>query len=107
MTTAKPASQVPRLMPASQQRTFLVLSQVYPPDPASVGQHMHDAAAEMVRRGWRVIVYCADSGYNDPSQKYPRREIRDGVEIRRLPWASFGKSSIPVRVLGGVSLLVQ
>jgi colanic acid biosynthesis glycosyl transferase WcaI len=94
-------------MPSSEQRTLLVLSQVYPPDPASVGQHMHDAAAEMVRRGWRVIVYCADSGYNDPSQKYPRREIRDGVEVRRLPFASFGKSSIPIRVLVGVSLLLQ
>jgi colanic acid biosynthesis glycosyl transferase WcaI len=94
-------------MPSSEQRTLLVLSQVYPPDPASVGQHMHDAAAEMIRRGWRVIVYCADSGYNDPSQKYPRREIRNGVEVRRLPFASFGKSSIPIRVLGGLSLLLQ
>ena len=35
---------------------LLVLSQVYPPDPASVGQHMGDAAEEMVRRGWDVKV---------------------------------------------------
>jgi glycosyltransferase involved in cell wall biosynthesis len=94
-------------MPSSEQRILLVLSQVYPPDPAAVGQHMHDVAAEMARRGWRVIVYCADRGYNDPSQQYSRREIRDGVEIRRLPFASFGKKSIAIRVLGGLSLLFQ
>ncbi len=91
----------------TQRGTLLVLSQVYVPDPASVGQHMHDAAAEMVRRGWRVIVYTADRGYDDPSVRFPRREVRDGVEIRRLPLCSFGKKSIPVRVLGQLSFLFQ
>ncbi|HKQ59708.1 MAG TPA: glycosyltransferase family 4 protein [Candidatus Polarisedimenticolaceae bacterium] len=88
-------------------RTLLVLSQVYVPDPASVGQHVADAAAEMARRGWRVLVLTADRGYDDPRQRYPRRERRDGVDVRRLPWCSFGKRSIAVRLLGGVSFLIQ
>lgn len=89
------------------QPTLLVISQVYPPDPTSVGQHMHDAAAEIVLRGWRVIVYCAARGYTDPSQRYPSREIRDGVEIRRLPLSSFGKSSLAVRLLGQILFVMQ
>ena len=87
--------------------TILVLTQVYVPDPASVGQHMHDAAAELVRRGHRVKVLAASRGYDDPSRKYPLHEVRDGVEIRRLPLSSFGKKSLPLRVLAGVLLMVQ
>ena len=37
-----------------KRSTLLVLSQVYVPDPAAVGQHMHDAATEMARRGHSV-----------------------------------------------------
>ncbi|MEM7807982.1 MAG: glycosyltransferase family 4 protein [Planctomycetota bacterium] len=88
-------------------KTFLILSQVYVPDPASVGQHIHDVAAEMVRRGHRVIVYASGRGYEDPTTKYPARETRDGVEIRRIPLASFGKKSIPRRVAGTASFMGQ
>ncbi|RMH24725.1 MAG: glycosyltransferase WbuB [Planctomycetota bacterium] len=78
-----------------------MISQVYPPDPASVGQHMHDAAAEMARRGWAVRVLASARGYDDPSMKYPSRETLDGVSVRRLPLSSFGKGSIAVRLAGG------
>ena len=87
--------------------TILVLTQVYVPDPASVGQHMHDAAAELVKRGHRVKVLAASRGYDDPSRKYPLRETRDGVDIRRLPLSSFGKKSLVLRVLAGVLLMLQ
>lgn len=88
-------------------RTFLIFSQVYVPDPASVGQHMHDVAAEMARRGYRVIVYCSERGYDDPTVRYPRAQMRDGVEIRRIPFASFGKKSIAHRVAGTASFMAQ
>ncbi len=89
------------------RNVYLVISQVYVPDPAAVGQHMHAAARELARRGWRVIVLTSDSGYDDPSVRFPRREVRDGVEIHRLPWSGFGKSSILVRLLGGLSFCLQ
>ena len=89
------------------RRTFLVLTQVYVPDPAAVGQHMADAAAELVRRGHRVVVLTSDRGYDDPSVTYPRREMINGVEVRRVPLASFGKSSIASRLLGGASFTLQ
>ncbi len=88
-------------------RTFLFLSQVYVPDPAAVGQHMADAAEELVRRGHRVVVYTADRGYDDPGDVYRRRELVNGVDVRRVPLSSFGKSSIAVRLVGGVLFVVQ
>ncbi len=90
-----------------RRSTFLVISQVYVPDPASVGQHMHDAARELAHRGHRVIVYTSGRGYEDPSRRYPRREVVDGVEVRRLPLASFGKTSLATRAAGGLSFLAQ
>ena len=88
-------------------KTLLVLSQVYPPDPASVGQHMADAAEAMAGRGWRVVVFAADRGYDDPSVTYARSEQRHGVHVRRVPLSSFGKSSIVLRLLAGTIFMVQ
>src|SRR5262245_32534359 len=87
--------------------TLLVLSQVYVPDPASVGQHMADAAEEMARRGHRVIVLTSRNGYDDPSVRYEARETLRGVDVRRLPFSSFGKGSIPIRLLAGALYLAQ
>lgn len=91
----------------SRRSTILVMSQVYVPDPASVGQHMHDAAAELARRGFRVVVLTSARGYDDPTIRYPARQTLDGVEIRRLPLSSFGKKSIPLRLLGGMLFMLQ
>lgn len=87
--------------------TFLIISQVYVPDPTSLGQHVADAAEEMARRGYRVVVYAAARGYEDPTKRYLSRETRNGVEVRRLPLSSFGKSSIAVRLLAQSIFLVQ
>ena len=84
-----------------------MLSQVYVPDPASVGQHIAGAAEELARRGHRVIVFTSARGYDNPQDKYPRRATRNGVQIRRLPLASFGKGSLSIRAIGGLLFLVQ
>lgn len=98
--TAMPDAAMPR-------STYLLISQVYVPDPASVGQHMAGAAVELVKRGHRVVVITSARGYDDPSARYAARETRDGVDIRRVPFASFGKSSIPVRVIGGLLFVMH
>ena len=66
-------------------KKLTIVSQVYPPDPAAVGQYLADIAKEMVNRGWQVLVITANNGYDDPSVRYPRTEMRDGVQIQRLP----------------------
>lgn len=88
-------------------RTLVLFSQVYVPDPAAVGQYMHQAAAAMVERGYRVIAFAADSGYEDPRQRFPRYERLDGVHVVRLPLSSFGKTSLRNRLLGGSLFTTQ
>ena len=88
-------------------KTLLIISQVFVPDPASVGQHMADVAFEMARRGHRVLVYASARGYENPSAIYPKRETINGAEIRRLGFASFGKKNLLLRVLGTASFMMQ
>ena len=88
-------------------RTLLIYSQVFVPDPASVGQHIADVAFEMARRGHPVRVYTSGRGYEDPSRKYPPFETIRGVEIRRFPLASFGKKSILTRICGTAAFMLQ
>jgi len=88
-------------------KKLLLISQVYMPDPASVGQHMADAAEEMAARGWDVRVLTADRGYDNPDQQFPKRELRNGVNVRRLPFSSLGKKSIKQRLIGQCLFCLQ
>ncbi len=87
--------------------TVLVLSQVYVPDPAAVGQHMADAAAEMARRGYPTVALVSGRGYENPSVKYKPRETINGVDVKRMPLASLGKKTIFHRLIGQTSFLTQ
>jgi glycosyltransferase involved in cell wall biosynthesis len=84
-----------------------VISQVYVPDPASVGQHVADAAQAMAARGYDVRVLSSARGYEDGNEKYARRERRAGVDVRRLAFSSFGKRSLAHRLLGQGIFLLQ
>lgn len=88
-------------------RTILIISQVYVPDPAAVGQYIAHVAENLAKRGWRVLVYTSARGYDDPDVSYRRRETRNGVEIYRLPFSSFGKASLAMRLMGQLFFLAQ
>ncbi len=96
-----------RHLVTSSGKTFVFMTQTYVPDPAAVGQHLADAAEELTRRGHDVIVFTSSQGYDDPSVTYPRREILRGVDVRRIPFSSFGKGSILMRVAGGLAFVAQ
>jgi colanic acid biosynthesis glycosyl transferase WcaI len=87
--------------------TLLIISQVYVPDPASVGQHLADAAQCLAVRGLRVRVLTSARGYDRPEVKYPRWEMRSGVEVVRLPLSSLGKRTLVHRVVGQLLFLIQ
>src|SRR6185436_12492976 len=72
-----------------------------------VGQHIADVAYELAGRGHRVLVYTSRRGFENPSVIYPARETIKGVEIRRMPLASFGKKNLLVRILGTAAFMIQ
>ncbi len=86
---------------------IVIVSQTFVPDPASVGQHMADVAFELCSRGHAVRVYTSGRGYEDANTVYPRRENLRGVDVRRFGFASFGKTSLPLRILGTLSFMIQ
>ncbi|NUQ68986.1 MAG: glycosyltransferase family 4 protein [Phycisphaerales bacterium] len=94
-------------MPPGPTKTLLVLSATFPPDAPAVGQHMADVGEAMAARGWRVVVVAADRAYDNPAIRFPAREIYRGMDVRRVPFASFGKRSILTRALGMAFYLVQ
>lgn len=90
-----------------KRKTIMILSQVFVPDPASVGQHIADVAFELAARGHRVIVYCSARGHENPRVKYPKRETIRNVIVRRFSLGSFGKKSMLLRVAGTAMFMVQ
>jgi colanic acid biosynthesis glycosyl transferase WcaI len=93
--------------PPGKRETVLVVSQTFVPDPAAVGQHMSDVAFELARRGHDVRVYASARGYENPKAKYPRREMLNGADVRRFGFASFGKKSLVLRVLGTAMFMTR
>lgn len=86
-----------------EKERILIFCQAYPPDPAATGQYVADVARELASRGHEVEVLTASCGYDDASNRFPRREVLDGVRVTRLRWTSFGKKS-PLRRIAGMGM---
>lgn len=72
---------------------ILILNQAFYPDVASTAQHASDLARALVQRGHRVTVVCSRRAYDDPEIRFPRDEVWQGIRIRRVSGAGFGKST--------------
>ena len=90
-----------------EKKTLLIFSQPFWPDSASVGQHLTDAAVELIECGYSVKVYTSNRGYDDPSTKYRKKEIYKGIEIHRLGLSSFGKKNLVFRGMGVLFFIGQ
>ena len=88
-------------------KNFLIITQVFRPDPAALGQYFDEAAQAIATTGAQVTVLTANCGYDNPDERFLEREARNGIQIRRLPLSSFGKASIPLRIFAQLSFLVQ
>ena len=89
------------------RQTLMVLSQTFAPDPAAAGQYMADVSRLMAARGHRVLVLTAKNGHDDPSVSYPDREEMDGIEVRRVPFASVGKRGLLPRAAAAMWFMVR
>lgn len=84
-----------------------MLTQVFPPDPAAVGQYFEEAALALAENDDTVLVLTADRDYDNPKIRYDHRSRHPNIVIKRLPFSSFGKKSIFHRLLGQASFLGQ
>lgn len=82
---------------------ILIISQVFWPDTSSVSQHLTDLAEEVAGRKHKVHVLTSRKGYEDPTIRYKRREVLEGITIERIWQTGFGKSTKIGRLLNFTS----
>jgi colanic acid biosynthesis glycosyl transferase WcaI len=71
----------------------LLLNQCFYPDVVSTAQHLTDLAFELSSQGHEVTVVASSRGYDDPVKRFAKREVLNGVTIRRIRCTGFGKKS--------------
>lgn len=91
--------------PSGPGVSVLMLSQVYAPDEASVGQLLEDLARTLVTDGNAVRVITSNHGYDQLGRRFPNVETRFGISVRRTLTPSAPKRSVVRRLLGGVMFL--
>ena len=78
------------------------LTQHYYPELAATGQLLTDLAEELAARGYRVNVWTRQPGY-EKRGRAAAKEVRNNVEIRRVPSLRLGRKSVSRRLIDAVS----
>lgn len=76
-----------------------ILNQQYPPEPAATGQIFCAIAENFARHGTETTVVTGDPYYPGMTETPPRREVRNGVAVKRLWNTKFPKSSFAGKLL--------
>ncbi len=77
----------------------LLLNQCFYPDVVLTAQHLTDLALSLAEQGHEVTVVASNRGYDDPTARFPKREVWKNVTIIRLPATGFGKAMKWRRIL--------
>jgi len=72
---------------------FLLINQTFHPDVAATAQYLTDVARALVERGHHVSVITGRYGYDKPQTVFPKRELWNGMEIRRVRGTRLGKTA--------------
>lgn len=113
-TSRTSSKQQPEVRTEAQVRAgknaprVMILNQFYVPDVASTGHLLHELATHLARTGFRVKVLSSRPSYGPPEtwQPAPLREMRDGVEVKRMITTRFSKDVLIGRVLNFVTFMV-
>lgn len=85
---------------------ILLLNQCFYPDVVSTAQHLTDLAKGLSERGHAVTVVTSDRGYDNPANRYPRREVWKNVQIIRVRSLALGKQTKLRRAIHFASFLL-
>jgi glycosyltransferase involved in cell wall biosynthesis len=86
---------------------ILLLNQCFYPDVVATAQQLTDLAVGLSNEGHEVTVVTSDRGYDNPSQRFPRRENWNGIEIVRISSLAMGKKTRWGRALNFASFLTN
>ncbi|MGI8835008.1 MAG: glycosyltransferase family 4 protein [Pyrinomonadaceae bacterium] len=86
---------------------FLLLNQCFYPDVMATAQQLTDLAVGLTEAGHSVTVIASDRGYDDPSQRFPRRENWRGIKIIRIPSLALSKKSRLRRAINFATFLIN
>lgn len=76
----------------------LILNQPFAPDVVATAQIAKDLADALVLRGHHVTAIASRSIYGETGAALPKREVIDGIEIRRVGASLFGKHTTIGRI---------
>lgn len=88
-------------------KKLVILNQQYPPEPAATGQIFCAIAEGFVKSGWEVTVITGEPYYPGMLVHPPRREVRNGVNVRRLWNTRFPKASFAGKLFNLVTFEIS
>ena len=71
----------------------LLLNQCFYPDVVATAQYLTDLAVGLAERGHSVTVVASQRGYDDPTVRFPKHEVWNGINIIRIPSLGLGKAA--------------
>ncbi|MFG0274615.1 MAG: glycosyltransferase, partial [Phycisphaerales bacterium] len=78
---------------------ILIVNQFFEPDPAATAQCAAHLGRRLVERGHDVRIVASRFSHILDGGRLPRHEVIDGMRIRRVGGANFGKSATWRRIL--------
>jgi hypothetical protein len=73
----------------------------------ATAQHLTDLAVGLQREGHEVTVITSARGYDNPSRRFPHREVWNGIQIIRISSLALGKQARWRRALTFASFLIH
>lgn len=93
---------------ASERARLLLVNQYFWPDKAATAQLLSDLAESAAEAGFDVTALAGRGSYlRDEGAKLQRREVWNGIDIRRVSCTSFGRERALGRVADYASYLVM
>ena len=85
--------------PAPDAARVIAVNRFYWPDHSATSQILTDLMTHLAREQRPVTVITSRMRYDDPSKRLPAREIKDGVDIRRVWTSRMGRGGLAGRAL--------
>ena len=85
----------------------IAVNRFYWPDHSATSQILTDLATHLAGEGQPVTVIASRMRYDDPGQRLPACETRDGVDIRRVWTSRMGRGGLPGRALDYLTFYIS